>query len=85
MIPSSVNTLSKRERLESALLLLKAGARWLTLKEQAQASNDVAENVERIAAMTEANTQSVRQVADAAQELETMADSLKRLVANFRT
>ncbi|WP_420800872.1 methyl-accepting chemotaxis protein [Pseudomonas cavernae] len=56
----------------------------LMLKEQAQASNDVAENVERIAAMTETNTQSVRQVAEAARELEIMADSLKRLVASFR-
>lgn len=56
----------------------------LMLKEQAQASNDVARNVEDIATMTEHNSSAVQQVAKAATELSTMAKDLKELATKFR-
>jgi methyl-accepting chemotaxis protein len=53
------------------------------LNEQALASNDVAKNVENIATMTAENTESVREVASAAQGLQLLADELKALVSKF--
>ncbi|WLQ14969.1 methyl-accepting chemotaxis protein [Hahella aquimaris] len=57
----------------------------LMLREQAQASTDVARNVEQIATMTETNNRAVQDVATAARELENMAGGLKTLVGRFRT
>jgi len=55
------------------------------LKEQAQASNEVARNVERIASMTDINNDSIRQVAGSAKELERMSESLNGILGRFRT
>jgi len=56
----------------------------IMLNEQSQASNNLAENVERIATMTDINSQAVQDVAGAAHELEVMADSLNQLLGRFR-
>lgn len=56
----------------------------LMLKEQAQASNDVARNVENIAGMAEQNDHAVQDVAGAARHLETMAGDLQKMTTRFR-
>ena len=54
------------------------------LKEQSQASLDVARNVEDIAQMTENNSAAVQQVAHASTELLNMASSLEAMVRRFK-
>ncbi|MBV1787659.1 methyl-accepting chemotaxis protein [Marinobacterium sp. D7] len=54
------------------------------LNQQAQASNEVARNVERIASMTDINNDSIRQVAGSAKELEAMSESLSGILARFK-
>lgn len=54
------------------------------LKEQSQASLDVARNVEDIAQMTESNSAAVQQVAHASLELQEMATTLSGLVRRFK-
>jgi methyl-accepting chemotaxis protein/methyl-accepting chemotaxis protein-2 (aspartate sensor receptor) len=54
------------------------------LKEQSQASLDVARNVEDIAQMTENNSAAVQQVAHASVELQHMASTLNGLVSKFK-
>ena len=54
------------------------------LKEQSQASLDVARNVEDIAQMTENNSAAVQQVAQSAVELQDMATTLSGLVRRFK-
>ena len=55
----------------------------ITLNQQADASTNVAQNVERIAVMTETNSQSVQEVAVSAKDLETMAENLRQLISRF--
>ena len=55
------------------------------LHEQAEASTQIARNVEVIAQMTERNSQAVAQVATAAGELQLVSDELRTAVAFFRT
>ena len=54
------------------------------LAEQATASNQVAQNVEKIAQMSEENSAAVGSMAAAAQGLERLAQSLQQMVAAFR-
>lgn len=54
------------------------------LREQAQASTDIARNVEDIAQMAEQNSASVSQVASSADELSSMAADLKGMISRFR-
>jgi methyl-accepting chemotaxis protein len=54
------------------------------LKEQSQASNEIARHVERIAQMTEENSLAIRQTTSASQSLEELARSLQRDVSQFR-
>ncbi|MBX9961444.1 MAG: methyl-accepting chemotaxis protein [Burkholderiales bacterium] len=54
------------------------------LKEQSQASNDIAKHVERIAQMTEENSVAVRETAKASQALEDLATSLQASAGRFR-
>ncbi len=56
----------------------------LMLREQAQASIDVAKNVENIAEMAENNSTAVQQVAGSARELLSMASDLKTMVVKFK-
>ncbi len=53
-------------------------------REQAAASTDIAQNVERISAMAQQNSGVVRDVADAVDELERLSNSLGNLVRRFR-
>lgn len=55
-----------------------------SLKEQTSASNEIARNVENIAAMVEENNAAAAQAASAAQRLEGLADELSRSVGSFR-
>ncbi|GBG13124.1 methyl-accepting chemotaxis protein [Novimethylophilus kurashikiensis] len=55
------------------------------LKEQKIASSSIAQNVERIAQMTEENSAAVSEVASAAARLEALAVSLKQASDGFRT
>ena len=59
------------------------GAITTALQEQVQASADVAANVEKIAAMAESNSQSVRQ-AHTAVGLQQLAQTLERSAAGFK-
>ncbi|WP_171013816.1 methyl-accepting chemotaxis protein [Chitinivorax sp. B] len=54
------------------------------LKEQSAASTDVARSVERIARMTESNSESVQQTANAARQLEELAAELEGAVSRFK-
>ena len=54
------------------------------LQEQVQASADVAANVEKIAAMAESNSQSVRQAHSTALSLQHLAATLERSAAGFK-
>jgi methyl-accepting chemotaxis protein len=56
----------------------------LTLNEQAQASTEVAKNVERIASMTDNNNESVKEVAESAKTLESMAAKLNQAISQFK-
>ncbi len=56
----------------------------IMLDEQSQASNVMAENVERIATMTDTNNLAVQEVAAAAHQLEAMALSLNQALGHFR-
>ena len=60
------------------------GAITTALQEQVQASADVAANVEKIAAMAESNSQSVRQAHSTAVGLQQLAQTLERSVAGFK-
>jgi len=53
-------------------------------REQAAASTDIAQNVERISAMAQSNSQAVAEVADAVMELERLSRSLGELVGRFK-
>jgi methyl-accepting chemotaxis protein len=54
------------------------------LKEQSQASNDIARHVERIAQMTEENSLAIRQTSTASAGLEELAHALQKDVSRFR-
>lgn len=54
------------------------------LREQNNASQDVARNVERIAHMSEENNQAVTETSGAAEDLQRLASELKQHVAQFR-
>lgn len=54
------------------------------LREQSSASTQIAQNVERIAAMAEENVSSVKDVAHAAENLEALAGMLNESVGKFR-
>ncbi len=81
-----------REAGESIVAIEDGSARLLgavndissALKEQSQASNDIAKHVERIAQMTEENSVAVRQTARASQALEDLAAALQLSVGRFR-
>ena len=60
------------------------GAISIALQEQVQASADVAANVEKIAAMAESNSQSVRQAHSTAVGLQQLAQVLERSAAGFK-
>ena len=60
------------------------GAITTALQEQVQASADVAANVEKIAAMAESNSQSVRQAHSTAVGLQQLAQVLERSAAGFK-
>ena len=60
------------------------GAITTALQEQVQASADVAANVEKIAAMAESNSQSVRQAHSTAVGLQQLAQALERSAAGFK-
>ncbi len=60
------------------------GAISIALQEQVQASADVAANVEKIAAMAESNSQSVRQAHSTAVGLQQLAQTLERSAAGFK-
>ena len=60
------------------------GAISIALQEQVQASADVAANVEKIAAMAESNSQSVRQAHSTAVGLQQLAQALERSAAGFK-
>ena len=60
------------------------GAITTALQEQVQASADVAANVEKIAAMAESNSQSVRQAHSTAVGLQQLAQTLERSAAGFK-
>ena len=53
------------------------------LNEQSAAATSVAQNVERIAQMIEANSSGSRQIADAAQGMETLARDMHGAVSHF--
>ena len=57
----------------------------LALQEQAEASNQIARNVEVVAQMTDRNSQALTQVATAADELQRVSGELRTAVAFFRT
>jgi len=54
------------------------------LRQQSSTSTLIAENVEKIAAMSDRNATAVKEVAAASDELQTSADSLQSAVAKFR-
>lgn len=56
----------------------------LSLKEQSQAARSIAENVERIAGMTEENNHSISVAANTAASLRDAASTLRGLVSRFR-
>ena len=68
----------------SAKLLIAVNDISGALKEQNQASNDIAKQVERIAQMTEENAVSVKQAASATHGLQQLAVSLQNTVSRFR-
>jgi methyl-accepting chemotaxis protein len=68
----------------SSKLLLAVNDISDALKEQSQASNDIAKHVERIARMTEENSIAVKETARASQSLENLAGSLHATVGRFR-
>ena len=57
----------------------------IALREQAAASTEIAQNVERIAQMAEENDSAARGNADTAGNLRQLAESLSSEVARFRT
>jgi methyl-accepting chemotaxis protein len=54
------------------------------LREQSQASNDIAKHVERIAQMSEENSIAVKETANASHSLERLAGALQRSISRFR-
>jgi methyl-accepting chemotaxis protein len=68
----------------SSRLLLAVNEISGALKEQSQASNDIARHVERIAQMTEENSIAVKETAHASHSLEQLAGSLQTSVGRFR-
>ena len=54
------------------------------LREQSQASNDIAKHVERIAQMSEENSIAVKETANASHSLESLAGALQRSISRFR-
>ncbi|NMG63383.1 HAMP domain-containing protein [Azoarcus indigens] len=77
---TSMNQIGERARE----VLQAVGDISLALKEQSSASAEIARNVERIAQMAEENSQSVRNTAGTASELQGLAGSLKTKVERFR-
>lgn len=55
-----------------------------SVNEQRQASQEIARNVENIAAMAESNNASVMRTVEAARDMERLADSLKESVGHFK-
>ena len=53
-------------------------------REQAAASTDIAQNVERISSMAQTNRDAVTQVAGAVQHLETLSENLRGIVGRFK-
>lgn len=56
----------------------------VAIREQSEACNEIARNVERIAQMTGENSQAVDKTSEAAHQLETIAASLERSIGYFR-
>ncbi len=71
-------------RSSAARVVNVVGAISIALQEQVQASADVAANVEKIAAMAESNSQSVRQAHSTAVGLQQLAQVLERSAAGFK-
>jgi methyl-accepting chemotaxis protein len=55
-----------------------------SVNEQKQASQEIAHNVENIAAMAESNNASIMRTVQAAKDMEQLADNLKRSVGHFK-
>ncbi len=74
------------ERTRAAAARINEGVDNITLsvREQNQASNEIARNVERIAAMAEENSAAIQHTSAAAQHLEQLARALERAVERFR-
>ena len=54
-----------------------------SLKEQTEASNEIARNTENIASMVEENNMAASKAAAAAQQLEQLAEGLTRSIGSF--
>jgi methyl-accepting chemotaxis protein len=54
-----------------------------SLKEQTEASNEIARNIENIASMVEENNMAASKAAGAAQQLEQLAEGLTRSIGSF--
>jgi len=67
------------ERLVSDVAVIADSTR-----EQAAASTDIAQNVERISSMAQTNSHAVAEVAQAVEELEGLSRSLGELVGRFK-
>ena len=55
-----------------------------SVNEQKQASQDIARNVENIAAMAENNNETIMRTVQAAKDMEQLADNLKQSVGHFK-
>lgn len=56
-----------------------------SLNEQSAASNEIARNIESIAAMVEENNAAAARAAEAARQLEQLADGLTQTIGVFQT
>jgi methyl-accepting chemotaxis protein len=71
-------------RSEAALVVREVGLISDSLKEQSTASRDIAQNVEKIAQMSEENSAAVQHTASAAHHLEQLASTLHGTIARFK-
>jgi methyl-accepting chemotaxis protein len=69
---------------ESAQVVSTIDSISSALAEQSVASNDIAAHIERVAQMTEENSTAAELSADAAKQLEQLADDMRRTVDRFR-
>jgi methyl-accepting chemotaxis protein len=56
----------------------------LAMREQSSASTSIAQQVERIAQMTEENSAASQAAADTANQLDNLANSMQRIIAQFK-